>query len=228
MSKIKLKRSSTQGKVPLVADLEIGEIAINTFDGKLFVRTDNGAPGVVEIGASSTIDAYTKAEADTLLAGKSSTSHNHALSTLTDTQIESPATNNFLKFDGTKWVASALPTPVLPYDVAFYLPTNPYTLTSIVSGYVSPRAISVAPTGNHIARCSTVGISESTVFEIKLNATLVATVTFPASATSGTITFTNGAFNVVSGDALTLWTKDVVDIALAGIGITLVGLSSAA
>mgnify|MGYP003133116992 CR=1 FL=1 len=41
-SVIKLKRSSTAGAVPSTSDLAIGEIAINTFDGKLYAKKDQG------------------------------------------------------------------------------------------------------------------------------------------------------------------------------------------
>jgi hypothetical protein len=47
---IKAKRSSVQGKVPLVADLELGEFAINTFDGKLYIKkNENGAESIVDV-----------------------------------------------------------------------------------------------------------------------------------------------------------------------------------
>jgi hypothetical protein len=48
---ILLKRSATAAKVPLVADLALGEVAINTTDGKMFIRKNNGADSIVEIGA---------------------------------------------------------------------------------------------------------------------------------------------------------------------------------
>ena len=39
---IKLKRSSVAGRVPTTSDLELGEIAINTADGKLFYKDRAG------------------------------------------------------------------------------------------------------------------------------------------------------------------------------------------
>lgn len=48
---VKLKRSSVSGKVPLTTDLQLGELAVNTFDGKLYTKKDNGTQSVVEIGA---------------------------------------------------------------------------------------------------------------------------------------------------------------------------------
>ena len=41
-ARIKPKKSSTAGEVPQAADLEVAELAVNTADGKLFVKhTDN-------------------------------------------------------------------------------------------------------------------------------------------------------------------------------------------
>jgi hypothetical protein len=39
-STIKLKRSDVPGKVPLTTDLELGELAVNTHDGKIFLKTE--------------------------------------------------------------------------------------------------------------------------------------------------------------------------------------------
>jgi len=37
---IRVKRSTVQGKTPTVEQLGLGEIAINHYDGKLFIRQD--------------------------------------------------------------------------------------------------------------------------------------------------------------------------------------------
>ncbi len=50
-SSVLLKRSAVASKVPLTTDLALGEIAINTYDGKLFIKKDNGTTSIVEIGA---------------------------------------------------------------------------------------------------------------------------------------------------------------------------------
>ena len=44
--KIKFKRSSVANKTPTLASLELGELALNTYDGKLFVRRDTGGVGI--------------------------------------------------------------------------------------------------------------------------------------------------------------------------------------
>ena len=55
---IKFKRSAVPGKKPTVEQLPLGELAINTYDGKLFLRQDTGGVGiatrVVAIGAGTT------------------------------------------------------------------------------------------------------------------------------------------------------------------------------
>ena len=48
---IKLKRSAIAGKVPTITQLELGELAVNTRDGKLFLKRADGTEEVVEIGA---------------------------------------------------------------------------------------------------------------------------------------------------------------------------------
>lgn len=54
MSTIKVKRSAVQGKVPLDADLELGELAINTYDGKLFLKKSvAGANTIVDVIAAA-------------------------------------------------------------------------------------------------------------------------------------------------------------------------------
>jgi len=44
--KIKFKRSAVAGKRPTLSNLELGEIALNTFDGKLFSIQDTGGVGI--------------------------------------------------------------------------------------------------------------------------------------------------------------------------------------
>lgn len=48
---IKLKRSAVPSKVPTVGDLQLGELGLNTFDGKLYTKKNNGTDSIVEIGA---------------------------------------------------------------------------------------------------------------------------------------------------------------------------------
>jgi len=58
---IRLKRSATAGKVPLASDLQLGELALNTHDGKLYLKKDNGAASVVEVGPVTSVAGRTGA-----------------------------------------------------------------------------------------------------------------------------------------------------------------------
>ena len=51
---IKLKRSSVQGRVPGTSDLDLGEVAINTYDGKVYIKKDNGTASIIEVGQYAT------------------------------------------------------------------------------------------------------------------------------------------------------------------------------
>lgn len=48
---IKLRRSAVQGAIPTTAQLALGELALNTYDGKLYTKKDDGTATIVEIGA---------------------------------------------------------------------------------------------------------------------------------------------------------------------------------
>ena len=59
-ARIKPKKSSTAGEVPQASDLEVAELAVNTADGKLFVKhTDNSIKEISGGGGSSTLDGLT-------------------------------------------------------------------------------------------------------------------------------------------------------------------------
>ena len=42
----RIKRSAVPGKKPVVADLQLGELALNTYDGYLFSQRDTGGVGI--------------------------------------------------------------------------------------------------------------------------------------------------------------------------------------
>lgn len=50
---IKFKRSSVPSHVPTVNDIGFGELAINTFSGKLYTKKNDGVTQIVEIGAGT-------------------------------------------------------------------------------------------------------------------------------------------------------------------------------
>jgi hypothetical protein len=78
---IKLKRSSVEGRVPGTSDLELGEIAINTYDGKVYVKKNDGSDAVVEVGATNNITTtfqaydYTATNNQTTFSGSDNNSN---------------------------------------------------------------------------------------------------------------------------------------------------------
>jgi len=46
---IKLKRSNVQSNVPSLGDLTLGELAVNTFDGKVFIKKNDGSDSIETI-----------------------------------------------------------------------------------------------------------------------------------------------------------------------------------
>ena len=51
---IKLKRSDSSGNVPDAGSLSLGELAVNTFDGKLFFKKNNGSISLETIVTTNT------------------------------------------------------------------------------------------------------------------------------------------------------------------------------
>jgi hypothetical protein len=108
---IKLKRSATAGKAPVAGDLELGELAVNTWDGKLYLKKNDGSDTILEVGPVRAVagktGAVTLAKADVglgevdntsdaakpvstatqmALNGKANNSHVHAIGDVTSLQ----------------------------------------------------------------------------------------------------------------------------------------------
>ena len=131
MPVVQLKRSAVAGKIPLTTDLALGEIAINTFDGKLFLKRNNGSDSIREIGAVTVekngtavatrrninfiegtnitltiADDSANDEVDiTITAAGGGGGGN--LDSLTDVVITTPSTGQVLKYNGTNWINDA-------------------------------------------------------------------------------------------------------------------------
>ena len=53
---IRIKRTAVAGRVPTTAQLDLGELAINTADGKLFLKQSlNSVESIIDVGAASTL-----------------------------------------------------------------------------------------------------------------------------------------------------------------------------
>lgn len=92
---IKLKRSSVAAKVPTTAQIDLGELALNTFDGKLYTKKNNGTASIVEIGGNAPVTSVagktgtvTLAKGDVGLGNVDNTSDaNKPVSTATQTAL---------------------------------------------------------------------------------------------------------------------------------------------
>jgi len=51
---VKLKRTSVSGKVPSTSNLQLGELAVNTYDGRVFLEKDSGTPSIQEFLTTNT------------------------------------------------------------------------------------------------------------------------------------------------------------------------------
>ena len=78
---IKLKRSSVSGNTPGTSDLELGEVAINTYDGKMFIKKNDGSDSIVEIGGTS--GTVTEAFKTIAVSGQNNVVADSATDTLT-------------------------------------------------------------------------------------------------------------------------------------------------
>lgn len=65
---INFKRSSTQNAVPTTSDLSLGEVAINTYHGRMYTEKNDGSAAVSEIGSNpktlTVNDAYSFPSSD--------------------------------------------------------------------------------------------------------------------------------------------------------------------
>jgi len=52
---VKLKRTAVQGKVPTTSNLELGELAINTYDGRIFFEKNDGSPSIQQIVSTDSL-----------------------------------------------------------------------------------------------------------------------------------------------------------------------------
>ena len=76
------KKTAISGRLPTTSQLELGEIAINTYDGTLHIKKDDGSASIITIGQIASIDDIGDV----------------------DTSTTAPTSGQVLKWNGTNWV----------------------------------------------------------------------------------------------------------------------------
>lgn len=215
MALLKFKRSAVSGKVPALADLELGELAINTFDGKLYLRKDNGTASIIEVGAgagSGVLSFNSRSGAVTLTSGdvtgalgftpyNASNPAGYTNNTGTVTSVSGTGTVSGLTLTGTVTGSGSLTLggslTLTSSQVTTALGYTPYNssnpsgyISSITSGMVT-SALGYTPaqglqsTGQQVIASSTALTSSGNAGSNILVVTAGITVTLPTSAISG-------------------------------------------
>ena len=138
-TKIKLKRSAVPNKTPQANQLEVGEIALNTADGKLFVKKDDGTvvdttKGIYQRNTNVTVnDPGVAAEITATVDNVSKIIISDEGTKFTDDAIFAPNKTLFFRDDADeKYVGVQAPDNV-DYSYIFKLPPSPPTNPSVLA-----------------------------------------------------------------------------------------------
>ena len=130
---VKIKRSAVADKTPSTSDLELGELALNTYDGNLFFKKDSGTASIVSVATLTGTQTLTNKTLSSptitgtlrvgtgggstgtsgqLLASTGSglqwvTRDVSTLDSLTDVTITEPAAGEVLTYTGGAWINAA-------------------------------------------------------------------------------------------------------------------------
>ena len=77
---IRLKQTAVPSRVPTTSDLALGELGVNTYDGKLYTRKDSGTASIIEIGASSAASTPILENLQTVSTSKTLTASSNGIS----------------------------------------------------------------------------------------------------------------------------------------------------
>lgn len=179
-----LKNSTTASSVPTAADLQVGEVAVNTADGKLFTKHSDGTiktiSGTPSGGTTVVVAAFTM---------PSSVAAGGAL-VLTLSGTAALVGGSIASFELTGW-NSAVTTAVAASGTGSKTLTASMTVGQVLS-------VSVVAIDNYGNRSLPI-VHTSTVVPVLINAV---TITSPANAATGiteTPTISGGSFGVTNG-----------------------------
>lgn len=160
---VKLKRTAVEGKVPSTSNLELGELAINTHDGRIFFEKDNnGASSVEQIvttnstttGSLNIIGAvtasYFKGDGSQLTNVVTEIAEVATVTSSFDNQSSISVSHNFNTKNVIISVYQSNDTQIIPQSVTL---TNNNTADIVLSGNHSGYV--VVAKGGHIVSGST-------------------------------------------------------------------------
>jgi len=93
---VKLKRSAVQNKIPTTGDLELGELALNTYDGNLFFKRDNGTESVVRVATNTNLLTYSRLTSNTTAVSRQAYIADTTAGAFTINLPASPATGDWV------------------------------------------------------------------------------------------------------------------------------------
>jgi hypothetical protein len=121
MSKLLIKRSAVAAKVPATTDLDLGELGVNTYDGKVYMKKNDGTESIVEVSAvahkADTANPHSVTKAQVGLGSVDNTSDaDKPVSTATQTALDG-------KVDDAQ-VQTDVPADALFTDTVYTHPTG--------------------------------------------------------------------------------------------------------
>ena len=152
MSTIKLRRSATSGAIPTTGQLELGEVAINTHDGKMFFKRDeNGNLTIREVGLADRA-------ANVLYVSKSGNDNNDG----------STVAEAFLTIDEALANATS--------GTTIFVKSGDYTIDNSAGGVVVPANVSIV--GDNLRTTNIYGQTATNDMFLLNNASHITGVTF--------------------------------------------------
>lgn len=112
----------------------------------------------------------------------------------------------------------------LEYDIGLFVADTPYAPSILLCGYTAPRAIKISDVSKTIAKAVTAPALATTTILIKVDGVQVVSAAFAVSSTTGVVTYAVSLpYTIASGAQVTMHSSISVDVAISGIGVTLVG-----
>lgn len=144
---VKMKQSSVAGKAPTTTDLSLGELAVNTTDGKLYLKKNvSGTESIVEVGAGGSGTVTSVSGTSPISVASGTTTPAISISAATTSAAGSMSATDKAKLDGIASGATA----------------NTGTVTSV--GVTVPTGLSVS--GTPVTSSGTIAISLTSGYSI--------------------------------------------------------------